>query len=359
MNRILYVADAASIHTRRWAEHYRDRGWDVQIASFRDAVIPGVQVHKLSTGGLGRAGYFLAIPVLQHIVRYLRPDVVHAHYLTSYGFLAAWAGLRPLVVTAWGSDALIAPKKSRLMRYFASYAVKNADVVTTLANHMNASVSDLGVPLEQITSTPFGVDAQFFRLPSPENLERQPLRLICTRNFDFVYDVGTLVRALAQVIDSGRLLVVDLIGDGPLRDSLVALVREMKLESHINFHGHVDHKALAGLLAGSDIFVTPALSDGNNVSLNEAMACGCFPIASNIPANAQWITDGLNGYLYPAGDVTRLVDAIEMAMEKKELRLSARSLNRTIVETKVDWRICVKRMDDIYEQVIDAKVLAG
>lgn len=355
MNRILYVADAASIHTRRWAEHYRDRGLDVQIASFRAAAIPGVQVHKLPTAGLGRAGYFLAIPILQRIARRLRPDVVHAHHLTSYGFLAARAGLRPLVVTAWGSDALIAPKESRLLRYFASYAVRHADVVTTLADHMNASVADLGVPLEQITSTPFGVDAQFFRLAPMDALEHQPLRLICTRNFDFIYDVGTLIRALAQVFSRGRQLVVDLVGAGPLRESLVALVKEMGLESHINFHGFVEHQILASLLADADIFVTPALSDGNNVSLNEAMACGCFPIASNIPANAQWITDGENGYLYPAGDVMKLADAIEMAMDKRELRLSARTANRAIVETRVDWRICVKRMDDIYQQVIGGK----
>lgn len=355
MKRILYVADAASIHTRRWAEHYRDRGLDVHIASFSAATIPGVQLHKLPTAGLGRVGYFLAIPMLHQIARRLRPDVIHAHYLTSYGFLAAMAGLHPLVVTAWGSDALIAPKNSRLLRYFASYAVRHADVVTTLADHMNASVADLGVPLKQITSTPFGVDAQFFRLSPVDAVERQPLRLICTRNFDFVYDVGTLIRALAQVFARGRQLVVDLVGAGPLRESLVALAREMGLELHINFHGHVEHQVLAGLLADADIFVTPALSDGNNVSLNEAMACGCFPIASNIPANAQWITDGVNGYLYPAGDVMKLADAIEMAIDRTELRLSARTANRAIVETKVDWRICVKRMDDIYQQVIGGK----
>lgn len=352
MKRILYVADAASIHTRRWAEHYRDRGLDVHVASFSAATIPGVQLHELPTAGLGRVGYFLAIPVLQQIVRRLRPDVVHAHYLTSYGFLAALAGLRPLIVTAWGSDALIAPRKSRLLRYFASYAVRHADVVTTLADHMNAPVADLGVSLEKITSTPFGVDTQFFRLSPFGTIDHQPLTLICTRNFDLVYDIGTLIRALAQVFSGRRQLVVNLVGDGPLRESLETLVRELELESHINFHGQVEHKVLAGLLAHADIFVTPALSDGNNVSLNEAMACGCFPIATNIPANAQWITDGQNGYLYPTGDVAALAHAIGMAMDKKELRLSARTANRAIVETRVDWRTCVKRMDDIYLKVV-------
>ena len=78
MKRILYVSDALSIHTRRWAEHYRDCGVEVHVASFRPATIDGVRVHVLPTGGLGRVGYFLAVPALRRLARALRPDVVHA-----------------------------------------------------------------------------------------------------------------------------------------------------------------------------------------------------------------------------------------------------------------------------------------
>ena len=110
MKRILYVSDALSVHTRRWAEHYRDRGIDVHIASFRPAQMDGVTIHVLPTGGLGRLGYFLAVPVLRQGARQLRPDVVQAQYVTSYGFLAALARLHPLVVMAWGTDVLISPR---------------------------------------------------------------------------------------------------------------------------------------------------------------------------------------------------------------------------------------------------------
>ena len=114
--RILYIADAQSVHTRRWAEAFRDLGAQVHVASFRPAQIAGVEVHLLPTGGLGKAGYLLALPVLRRLAARVRPDVVHAQYVTSYGFLAAIAGLRPLVVTAWGSDVLVSPRESRLAR---------------------------------------------------------------------------------------------------------------------------------------------------------------------------------------------------------------------------------------------------
>jgi glycosyltransferase involved in cell wall biosynthesis len=124
------------------------------------------------------------------------------------------------------------------------------------------------------------------------------------------------------------------------------------MQASVSFHGHVDHTRLAQLLAEAHLFVTPALSDGNNVSLNEAMACSCFPIATDIPANAQWIEHGINGLLYPAGDTGRLADAIELSAGDVALRQRAASINRHIVETRADWRVCVKRMEETYQRAM-------
>lgn len=349
--RILFVADAASIHTRRWLEHFQRRGDDVHVASFQKYEIPNVTLHLLPTFGLGKLGYFYSLLALPRIFSNVRPDVVHAHYLTSYGFLAAFAGLRPLVVTAWGSDVLIAPKKSRLLRSFVSYAVRHANAVTTLADHMNLAVAELGIPFEQIMTTPFGVDTKFFR-PNPDRSVNSILTLISTRNFDVVYDIETLLRSLALVFSNGRSLKVDLVGDGPLKQELICLAHDLGIASFVNFHGHVEHSVLAKLLADADIFVTSALSDGNNVSLNEAMASGCFPIATEIPANAQWIKDKENGYLYVPGDEVNLAQAIEAALDDSVLRDTASSLNRHIAETQADWRICTTRMESLYQKIV-------
>lgn len=352
MKRILYVSDAKSVHTRRWAEHYRDQGVEVHIASFQGHTIPGVKVHVLPTWGLGRAGYFFAIPVLRALARRIAPEVVHAQYVTSYGFLAAVAGLRPLVLTAWGTDVLISPKKSKLMHWLASYAVRHADAVTTVAQHMSPAVAALGIAEGNISAVPFGVDTVCFVPPEAPRPQGDTLRLICTRNFAPIYNVRTLITALQRAAQRGLRLQVDLVGDGPLKPELEAQVASAGLTPWVTFHGHVDHARLAELLAQAHIFVTPALSDGNNVSLNEAMACACFPIGTDIPANAQWLEHGTNGLLYPPGDAEALAECILRAAADAPWRERAGKLNREIVEQRADWRVCVSHMNDTYTRAM-------
>ncbi|MBI5138138.1 MAG: glycosyltransferase family 4 protein [Nitrospirae bacterium] len=351
MKRVLYVADAGSIHTRRWAEFFRDQGIEVHVASFRGATIAGVSVHVLPTYGLGRLGYLLAIMKLRALARCLRADVVHAQYVTSYGFLAAAARLRPLVLTAWGTDVLISPRKSRLMRWLARYAVRSADQITTVAQHMNRAVAELGIPEDEVVAVPFGVDTERFRPPTVPRPAVPPLRVISTRNFGPIYSVHTVIEAVRLLREQGIDACLDLVGDGPLRGALEKQTTAAGLRSHVVFHGHVDHARLAALLGQAHVCVSPALSDGNNVSLNEAMACGCFPIATNIPANAQWIVHGDNGYLYRGGHAAELAELLAQAMVAPDLRERASVKNLQIVASRADWRVCVREMQTIYNRL--------
>lgn len=349
--RILYVSDASSIHTRRWAEAFRDRGAEVHVASFRPAEIAGVSVYQLPTAGLGKAGYLLAVPMLRRLFSRLRPDVVHAQYVTSYGFLAAAAQLKPLVVTAWGTDVLISPRESRFSRWLATRALAAADQVTTVAEHMNPAVTALGVPAAKLLAFPFGVDTALFRPPAIPRAVPPPLRVISTRNFAPIYSVHTVVEAAQRALSQGVDLQLDLVGAGPLRAQLEAQVQAAGLGDCVNFHGHVDHARLVALLGSAHVFVSSSMSDGNNVSLNEAMACGCFPLATEIPANAQWIVPGHNGLLFPVGDAECLACMIKQAGMDAALRASAAVENRRIVEERTDWRVGVQRMEAIYERL--------
>jgi glycosyltransferase involved in cell wall biosynthesis len=350
--KILYVSDAASVHTRRWAEAFRDRGAEVHVASFRPAEIPGVTVHRLATAGLGKLGYLLALPQLRALAMRLRPDVVHAQYLTSYGFLAAAARLRPLVVTAWGSDALVSPRESRLARALVGHALRRADRVTAVAEHMLPTVHALGADPARTQAFGFGVDTALFRLPEHPPAEPPPLRLICTRNFGPIYSVHTVVEAARQLQVEGHDLRLDLVGQGPLRADLEAQVAAAGLAERTTFHGHVDHPTLVGLLQRAHLFVSPALSDGNNVSLNEAMACGAYPVATAIPANAQWLVPGENGHLVPPGDAAALAAALREAAADPLLRAQAARRNRAIVEARADWSRNVQRMAQLYADVV-------
>lgn len=350
--RILYVSDALSVHTRRWAEAFRDAGADVHVASFRPAEIAGVTVHELPTARWGKAGYLLAVPALRRLFSALQPDVVHAQYVTSYGFIAAMARLKPLVTTAWGTDVLISPYESKLSRWLATQALAAADQVTTVAEHMNAAVIALGVPAAKVMAMPFGVDTVLFHGPAEQRPEPPSLRVISTRNFAPVYSVHTVIEAVQRVCAHGLAVHLDLVGAGPLKVELEAQVRAAGLDNQVTFHGHVDPHRLVALLGAAHVFVSSAVSDGNNVSLNEAMACGCFPLATAIPANMQWIQNGRNGGLFPAGGALQLAEWIERAASDVELRRAAATANRRIVEQQADWRVAVRRMGELYERLM-------
>lgn len=354
--KILYVSDAQSIHTRRWAEYFRDQGDEVHVASLRPGKIEGVQVHVLNTYGFGKCGYFLTIPKLRRLASKIKPDIVHAQYVTSYGFLAAVALLKPLIVTAWGGDVLESPRDSIVSRWLARIALKRADRVTAVAEHMKQVIQELGVPAASITAAPFGVDVELFRPPLQPRLLTPPLRIISTRNFAPVYSIHTVIEAVNKLHKRGLDITLDLVGDGPLRQTLEEQVVTLGIKEIVHFHGHVDPSRMVNLLGQAHIFVSSSLSDGNNVSLNEAMACGCIPVATRIPANEQWITHADNGFLFTPGDHEMLAEMIEQAGAMAE-RDTIVLKNRRIVEECADWRDCARRMRNIYLELSDPKRL--
>ena len=349
--RILYLSDAKSIHTQRFAEHFREAGHEVHLASFRNHHIPGVTLHLLPTYGIGKIGYLFSLQKLRMITKKIKPDIVHAHHLTSYGFLAAMARLKPLVVTAWGSDLLIAPRESRILRWVTSKSLVAADVITTVGEHMNAPAIQLGAQVSKIHVIPFGVDVTaFYPRRNPSSFPKK-LSIISTRKFAPIYDIQTLLDALGLIKKRGLYFTAALVGDGPLRHDFEKRVEKLGIASEVNFLGHVEHNVLARLLAEANIFVTSSQSDGNNISLNEAMACGCYPIASDIPANRKWIEHEVNGLLFPVGDSIALADCLENILRDPAKTITPFSLNRHIAETRGNWRVCVEKMDLIYRSL--------
>lgn len=347
--RILTIADAPAKHTQRWVEAWCARHHEVHVASFRSLAFSRVTMHRLSSWGLGKGGYILALSRLRRLYKQLRPDVVHAQYVTSYGFLAAAAGMHPLVVTAWGTDVLVSPWRSPLHRVLAQYALKNADAITTVAEHMNASVVSLGIPVERVQAMPFGVDVNLFAFRNRDFTRlTRPWHIVCSRDFEPIYDVASLIEACALLRDRGVDFKLTLISDGSQANKLRALVKNRHMSDLTTFTGYIEHDRLTELLADADIYVSPAHSDGNNVCLNEAMAVGCFPIATDIPANAQWITHGENGYLYSPGNVEMLFRMLMTAIENPELMQNAIIMNRRIVEERANWQRSVERMESLF-----------
>lgn len=357
--KICFLSDAQSIHTKRWARHFRGRGDDVTVVSFDPGAIDNVRVIALAPlVPIRPLNILLQMGRIRRLIQELQPDILHAHYVTSYGLAGALSGRRPFVATAWGTDVLISPEVSRIFRQIVRFTLKRADLVTSMAPHMTDHLAARGYALrEKILTLPFGVDTELFNPSCRTQLHAlENAVVVSNRLLDPAMDVDTLIRAIPRVLGAlpGKGIQVVIANDGPQRRELEALARDLGVSTCVEFIGPVEHGRMPDLLGRADLFVSTSPSDGNNISLNEAMACGAFPVASDIPANRNWVRDGRNGLLYPCRDVERLAAAMVEALEKPDWRSSVMAENWEIVQTKASWANSMKLMENHYLRLIEA-----
>jgi glycosyltransferase involved in cell wall biosynthesis len=153
---------------------------------------------------------------------------------------------------------------------------------------------------------------------------------------------------IVKEIEDARIVIA---GDGSEMEELASLARDLNVEDHVEFRGSARHDEVPELLRSSKVYVSSALSDGTSNSLLEAMACGVFPVVSNIEANRPWIDDGENGMLVPVDDPRKLSDAVVEALRNDGLRKSAMDINVAMVKKKGNWRDNMKEWEAIYSRL--------
>jgi len=308
------LGDANSVHVQRWAREMLARGMRVSVVTARSAPIDGVAQQfvlppvKRSTDWLLRTG------AAQRAVAALAPDIVHAHYVTSYGYLAARIARRPLVMTAWGSDLLVTPKHSAWMRALTRWTLRRADLVTGDSADLVAEIATYQ-PRQAPVLVHWGVDLARF---APAAWADKPrFEIVSLRNWEPNYRIDVIVQAFALLRQ--RLpdapVRLHLLGGGPLADPLAQQVRTLGLEDRVSLHGRMDDAGMAGVLGRCKVSVSVPVSDATSVSVLESMACGLAVVASDLPANRQWLVAEPRLLLpQPGGDA--LAQALATALER-------------------------------------------
>jgi glycosyltransferase involved in cell wall biosynthesis len=169
-----------------------------------------------------------------------------------------------------------------------------------------------------------------------------------------VKDQRSLLLALAEMRtaspDIFRRLRAIIVGDGPLRGSLSALVSELGLDDVAWLAG--DRKDVPDLLATMDVFVLPSLAEGISNTVLEAMASGLPVIATSVGGNVELVTDGYNGGLVPAGDPVTLAGALKTLLEDAPLRQRQGINSRQTVCERFDWNRAVDAYLGVYDELL-------
>ncbi|MCA1392244.1 glycosyltransferase family 4 protein [Bradyrhizobium sp. IC3123] len=133
-----------------------------------------------------------------------------------------------------------------------------------------------------------------------------------------------LIRALANLPEEWTL---DIVGTGPDKDLMQGLAAKLGVSHRVRFHGFVDRSKVRSLLCRCGVYVMPSANEAVALAVLEAMACGAAVVLSRIRSFEQLVTHGVNGVLFPVGDVTGLSAAILDAWRNHQ------ALGRAAIET--------------------------
>lgn len=351
--RILFFADASSVHTRRWVASAVERGAEAIVITRQPGEVPGARQVIAIRPGSDKATWFKALPEVRRVVRELgasfKPDLVHGHYVTSYGLWAAACGLRvPKVLTAWGSDILVTPKQSRLMRWVVRWSLRRADLITADSMDMVEEIAsyDPTAPVHQIL---WGADTDKFTPATPAS----DFQVVSLRSWEPNYNIDLVIEAFARFLSlrphSHALL--HLLGGGRMEAALQERVAALRLLQQVRFHGRVGDQAMVEAIQRSHVSVSVPTSDATSVSVLESMACGLPIIATDLPANRQWINER-GGWIVPVRDVDAVAQALLTAYDHPERVAQMGAHNRDLIEREASRRGQMDAMWRLYEKLL-------
>ena len=366
--KICYISSSASIHSKRWVNFFATKGHEVHViaAKFSGGFDENVKLHPLPRlfSNIWWLSKYLSLGLwpfsVRRLLKKIKPDLVHAHYVTMSGYLAAFSGFHPFVMTAWGSDILIDPQKSYFFRALTKYTLKKADLITCDAHHFVEELVKLSAPREIIELVIFGVDVEkFCPRGKDESLARElgilnSPTVISLRSLEPLYDLETLINAIPLVLKEFPEAKFVIAGDGTQREYLEKLASSF--ENSVIFLGLVSSNELPEYLALADVYVSTSLSDaGLASSTAEAMACELPVIVTDFGDNSKWVKDGSGGFVIPTKSPEMLAAKIVYIFKNGDVRDKFGRVNRLIIEERNNVKKEMGKMDALYSQLVTRK----
>jgi glycosyltransferase involved in cell wall biosynthesis len=171
-----------------------------------------------------------------------------------------------------------------------------------------ALINNEGLPPERVAVIYNGVNTMSFanECPNREAIRREmglgthDFVVLLVARLDYLKDHATAVRTIQRVALQRPDARLVLVGEGPEKNTIQALVDEQHLGANVRFLGL--RKDIARLLGAADLFLLTSISEGIPLTVIEAMAAGLPVVATNVGGLGEIIEEGKTGYLAPSGD---------------------------------------------------------
>ncbi len=370
--RICYVADASNIHTQRWVKYFADKGHEVHLISpepFEDDNIGNVELHLLKRVRPQIRIISFLIDALSHIVqtrklvRKIKPDILHAHYIFGNGLLAALSGFHPLVLTAWGSDVFVDPHKSPIHRYTVRFALKRADLVTTATRYVNEYIQqEFNVLPNKIKTIFWGLDPNVFRkgylnevriLRKNLNINGDAFTVISPRHMSEHYGIEFIIKSIPYIIEKyPNICFIFLRGfamSTSYEGKLQTLAENLGVKEYTRFVSQrLEPEEMVIYYNMCDVLISIPRTDQFGLCIAEGMACGAIPTVGNLEAYREHLADSENALFVDRENPQDIAEKVIHCIEHPELKEGFYEVNRKIVEENLDWNRNAPHMEELY-----------
>jgi colanic acid/amylovoran biosynthesis glycosyltransferase len=278
-------------------------------------------------GSIDRLGTKLRGTYPRHGAHAIRDggDLIHAHFgQEGYRCLAARRSARiPLVTTFYGLDVSVLPRmpvwKSRFERLF-----DEGDLFLAEGPHMASCLVSIGCPEEKVRVQPLGIDLSTF--PSREWTARgEQFSILMYASLREKKGHRYGIDAFHQIAHDHPESSMQIIGDGPLRQTLEQQIEALRLKERVSFLGNLPHEICKRHLQAASVLLYPSVtaSDGDTeggapVGILEAMAVG-LPVVSTRHADIPFVTgEGTAAHLSDERDVDGLAAGLRQVLNEDE-----------------------------------------
>jgi glycosyltransferase involved in cell wall biosynthesis len=173
-------------------------------------------------------------------------------------------------------------------------------------------------------------------------------RLVPYKGADMAID------AAAELLRDGR-MVLDVIGDGPMRSDLEARVAELGVQGAVVFHGNLPHQRVQDVASASNLLVFPSIREFGGGVVLEAMALGVVPIVVDYAGPGELVTSQ-TGFKIPLGSRNEILAALRLQLDDiiRDPRIlpTIAQRSRASVLSRFTWRAKAQQMKEIYSWVL-------
>jgi len=363
--KILLLGDIASAHLQKWAISLSKNGIKIAIFSFNHTkdkwwknetgirILHHASEKKSPRSFFTKISYLFLLGKLKQAIQSFQPDILHAHYASSYGLIGRLSGFHPLVISVWGTDVMKFPLHNFITKNILINNIKQADLICVTSNVLKKHC----LKYSQKTSViiPFGID--FSKFNRHEKITKHEFVIGCVKSLETVYRIDLLIDAFSKIQKTHKntSLKLLIVGGGSLEHELKAKVNELGINHVVEFTGKVPHEDVPKYYQKMDVFCNLSTYESFGVSIIEAMACGAVVISTKTEGAEEIISNENIGLLIEIGNLDQLVEKMNELIKNSQLRNQLSEAALKYVQEKYDWNNNVFEMINQYKLLISAQ----